>query len=209
MPKVPPTTQARLDFDGDRFEEVARLVSYEVGNTLLMMNLEVQRHFGLRAEEYQVFMLIVLSTVQRFARDGESDSAFHGSAPLSADLSGAISRRRISETLEIPLETVRRIVGRLLARGMIVERRRGSLSTSGGTLAALGKDAVPERVARRFGSNANAMIGLGVLALRSGDDHVQRTAEEATADLSPGTGDTVPDPPVGRSPVRRISTARS
>jgi hypothetical protein len=53
---------------------------------------------------------------------------------------------------------------------MIVERRRGSLSTSGGTLAALSKDAIPERIARRFGSNTNAMVGLGVLTLRSGAD---------------------------------------
>lgn len=171
MPKVRSTGQSQLNFDAHRFELVARLASYEVGNTLLMMNLEVQRHFGLRAEEYQVFMLIILSTVQRYVRRRETDSAFQGLAPLSLDLAGSISRRRISETLDIPLETVRRIVGRLLARGMIVERRRGALSTSGGTLATLSKDAVPEHLVRRFGSSANAMVGLGVLALRPAADH--------------------------------------
>jgi hypothetical protein len=95
-----------------------------------MLNLELQRSFGLRAEEHQIFLLIVLSTVQRFARDRGRDARFLDSTPLPAKTAGSISRRRISETLDIPLETVRRTVAGLLARGTLVERRRGCLSTS-------------------------------------------------------------------------------
>ena len=155
----------RMILDPDGFADRERLVAYEIGNTLLMMNLELQKNFGLRAEEYQIFMLIVLSTVQRFARNPGSDETFLGRIPLPPEASGSISRRRISETLDIPFETVRRTVASLLARGMIVERRRGCLSSPGGTLARLGEDALPERMARRFLSVSNVMARLGAAKL--------------------------------------------
>lgn len=153
--------QPLLKFDPDGFAEVERLVAYEMGNALLMLNLELQHRFGLRAEEYQVFLLIVLSTVQRFAHASDAGDAHLRRAPLPLDRSSSISRRRISEVLGIPLETVRRIVARLLEGELIVERSRGSLSTKGGTLESLGQDATPERTARRFVATANAMIRLG------------------------------------------------
>lgn len=56
-----------VSVDAERFAEVERLAAYEIGNGLLLMNLDLQRCFGLRAEQYQVFMLIVVATVQRCA----------------------------------------------------------------------------------------------------------------------------------------------
>jgi len=126
--------QPRLELDPDGFAAVERLVAYEMGNALLMLNLQLQQRFGLRAEEYQVFLVIVLSTVQRFVRAGGPDDTYMRRTPLPLEQSSAISRRRVSDVLGVPLETVRRIVARLLARGLIVERSRGSLSTLGGTL---------------------------------------------------------------------------
>ncbi len=153
--------RARLALDPEGFAKRERLVAYELGNTLLMLNLELQQRFGLRAEEYQIFMLIVMSTVQRFARSLGANEDHSDRTPLPPEVSGSISRRRISETLDIPLETVRRTVSSLLARGMIVERRRGCLSTLGGTLGHLAAEALPERMARRFLSVCNVMTRLG------------------------------------------------
>lgn len=165
--------RARLVLDPEGFAGRERLVAYEIGNTLLMLNFELQQRFGLRAEEYQIFLLIILSTVQRFARcQGDSD-AFLDRTPLPPAESGSISRRRISETLDIPLETVRRSVASLLARGMVVERRRGCLSTSGGTLARLGQDDLTERVARRFLTVSNNMIKLGAAQLAQTQTHAR------------------------------------
>ena len=56
-------------------------------------------------------------------------------------------------------------VADLLARGMIVERRRGCLSTPGGTLEQLGTDALPERMARTILSVSNVMTRLGAAHL--------------------------------------------
>ena len=54
--------------------------------------------------------------------------------PLPPQYRGAISRRRIAETLDLPFETVRRHVAQLIVRGEIIENGRGLLSTGGGTL---------------------------------------------------------------------------
>lgn len=155
----------RLILDPEGYAARERLFAYEIGNTVLMLNLELQRSFGLRAEEFQVFMLIVLTTVQRFARDRKPNKSWLDRTPLPPEAAGSISRRRLSETLDIPLETVRRTVNGLLARGMIVERSRGCLSTSGGTLARLGENALPERMARRFLNVSNTMLKQGAAHL--------------------------------------------
>ncbi len=157
--------RARLVMCPEGFAQRERMVAYEIGNTLLMLNFELQQRFGLRAEEYQIFLLIVLSTVQRFVRNPRPDESLLDRTPLPAEAAGSISRRRISETLDIPFETVRRSVANLLTQGMIVERRRGCLSTSGGTLARLAEDALPERMARRFLNVSNSMIRLGAAQL--------------------------------------------
>lgn len=182
--------RARLVLDPDSFARRERLVAYEIGNTLLMLNFELQQRFGLRAAQYQIFLLIVLSTVQRFARTHGPDEGWFDRTPLPPEASGSISRRRIAETLGIPQETVRRAVADLLARGMIVERRRGCLSTTGGTLARLSEDALPERMAHRFLSVSNNMIRLGA-------------AEIAEPAMTPATKVRTAGPDDATAPARR------
>ena len=104
---------ARLVLPPEGFARQERLVAYEIGNTLLRLHLELQQRFGLRAEEYQIFLLIVMSTVQRLARAPGDNEALFDRTPLPPEESGSISRRRISETLDIPLETVCRAVAGL------------------------------------------------------------------------------------------------
>jgi CRP-like cAMP-binding protein len=112
----------------------------------LLLNLEVQQHFGLRAEQYQVFMLIVLATAQRLVRDTEVDESLLARTPFPRQAASSISRLRIAEIPDISVETVRRRVADLLDRGMVVEHRRGCLSTSWGRLERLAEIALPERV---------------------------------------------------------------
>lgn len=153
--------QARLELDVEGFLKTERLVAYELVNMMVMMMLEIQKTYGLRAEDHQVFMLIALSTVQRFARQPTHDETYMTRVPLPAEYASSISRRRISEVLGIPLETVRRIVKDLLARGLIVERSRGALSTAGGTLEQLSQGGRSEHITRRFIATANTLVRLG------------------------------------------------
>ena len=162
-------SRLRLGLDTPGFAKVERLVAYDMADALLMLNLDLQQRFGLRAEEHQVYLLVVVATVQRFAQSSDAGSASVDRAPLPVELSGGISRRRISEVLGIPLETVRRTVARLLDRGLIEERSRGKLSTRGGTLQELSEDATPERIVRRFISTINSMIRVGAITITEED----------------------------------------
>ena len=152
--------QPRLELDAKVFADCERLVGYEVCNGLLMLNLEFQKYLGLRVEEYQVYMLILMSSVQRYVRGTEGDPLYKSSAPLPDEFSSSISRRRISEVLDIPFETVRRIVNDMLARGLIVEPKRGAIMTPRGTLQKMSESGKHEQLIRRFVATANTLVRL-------------------------------------------------
>jgi predicted DNA-binding transcriptional regulator len=147
----------RLKIDKDGYAANERLVANDVGNALLASFLQLQQHFDLRAEAFQVFLVILLATVQKVLRDPGMDPATKDATPLLPDQRGGISRRQIAEVLGIPFETVRRHVAELLRRGMIEERARGQLSTRGGTLARLSQAGITLDIAQRFLTVVNAM----------------------------------------------------
>lgn len=153
----------RLDLDLEGFTKAERLATYEVLNALFMLNLELQQHFNLRAEEHQVYLPITLSTVQRFVRNASLDDPYIDRTPLPDKYAGTISRRRIADVLGIPVETVRRIASRFLEEGLIVEHSRGGLSTGTGMLAKLSRNNSNEKIARRLISSINALIRLGAI----------------------------------------------
>lgn len=148
----------------DRFERVERLAVFEIANFVLMAHLKLQGVFALRPEEFQVFCLIALATVQRHVRAARVGSDLVDKTPLPAELAGWISRRRISETLGIPLETVRRHVASLISRSLVVERGRGRISTPGGTLARIAEDGTDLFLARQHTRVSNALLRMNVLA---------------------------------------------
>ena len=148
----------RLLLDPDGFAAAERLLTYEMVNALLLINVELQQLFNMKPLELQIFMLISTSSMQRFMRDPQRDRAYHDVTPLPAKYRGSISRRRIAESLDLPLETVRRNVANLIARGVIVETGRGLLSTSQGTLKQSSETGVTLLMASRFLRLANRMI---------------------------------------------------
>ncbi len=154
----------RLKIDKPGFTANERIVANDMGNTILGAMLRMQQHFGLRAEPFQVFFVIVLATVQKLLRNpDEMDPATRGTAPLRPEHCGTISRRRIAEVLDIPLETVRRHVAQLLAEGLLEERGRGELCSRDGILVSLSQADIPLDVARDFVSVVNAMGRRGAL----------------------------------------------
>ena len=150
----------------ERYASVERLLAYEIGNQLLGVPLAMQQRFGLRAEPLQILMLIMLASVQRYARALRPDPAYLARTPLPDQLSGQISRRRISDTLGIPVETVRRQVALLISRGLVVEQGRGQLTTPPGTLTYLADVGIPR-------SAVSQSVGLVNLMLRQGAARIE------------------------------------
>ncbi|MFN3863865.1 MAG: hypothetical protein ACK4RT_06230 [Erythrobacter sp.] len=152
----------RLELVPEELSRNERPVAYEMVNALLVSTIELQRAFAMRPLECQIFLVIAMATVQRFIRETAPVQAFRNATPLPPEQRGAISRRRIAETLDLPLETVRRYVAHLLERGEIVEVGRGQLSTKGGTLARASEAGCITDMARRTLALANRMLLLEV-----------------------------------------------
>lgn len=179
----PPARARRgLAVDARGFAASERAAAYEITNTILTMNLRLQTALAMRPEELQVFLVIVLATVQRYTRSPEPDPAFLTNIPLPASLAGFTSRRRIADVLGIPLETVRRHVIRLIERGLVVERARGKLCTPGGTLAQLGEVDVPAAIASDLVALSNVLLRQGAFTLAPPD----RKSVEAARSGEPG-----------------------
>lgn len=155
----------RLTLDPGGLAAHERLVAYEMVNSLLLDTIELQRAFAMRPLEFQVFMVIAMATVQRFMRESQPEAAYVDATPLPTRLRGTISRRRIAETLDLPFETVRRTVARLLARGAVIESGRGLLSTGGGTLQRASEGGAVARMAQHSITIANRMLQTGAATL--------------------------------------------
>jgi biotin operon repressor len=153
-----------LVLDTARFEERQRLAMYEVANALVNLNADVQDTLSLRPDACQIYLLIAVASVQRYAR-APGDGRHGGPDPLPPTLSGTISRRRLADASGLPRETVARHVRELLARGLVVERGHGKLATPPGLLQAVTPTGVLERMALEVMTLANRLMRLGVLRL--------------------------------------------
>lgn len=134
-----------------------------MANAVLEIQIILQGRLKLRPEECLVFLAVIAATVQRFARSATPDSDHLTREPIPPELRSSISRRRLSDSLGIPLETVRRHIARLKERGLVVEHGRGQLSSSGGTLRIMGDSGDTRRIASQFTGVTNSFLKLGVL----------------------------------------------
>lgn len=156
--------QVRLSLEKGEFDRRQRPALYEVVNALVNLTAEVQRTLNLRPEPCQIYLIIAVAVVQRYAR-GESSGIHDGSDPLPEALTSSISRRRIAEISGIPRETVARHVRYLIERGLVAETGTGKLVTPPGLLRSIGPTGLPERLVGEVASVAHRLIKLGVLRL--------------------------------------------
>ena len=147
-----------------QFEAVERPIAFAMVNAILAIQIDLQKAMKLRPEECIVFLVIVAATVQRFMRAPTDGEELLTRQQLPPEYRGHISRRRIAEALDLPFETVRRHVDRLLARQLVVEKRRGQVSTPGGTLARFSAHGTTLSVARQFLGVVRTMDRLGAVS---------------------------------------------
>jgi biotin operon repressor len=150
-----------LRLDPDAFERMQRLAMYEIASAMVDLACDVQRTLGLRPDACQIYMLVAVAAVQRYAR--APDAAHVGAGPLPTAMTGTISRRRLADASGLPRETVARHVRNLIERGLVVEHGRGQLASPPGLLRDLAPTGLPERLARRSAMLANALTRLETL----------------------------------------------
>jgi hypothetical protein len=125
----------------------------------------MQKRFGLQAEPFQILLVIMLAAAQRYIRSANPDPAYLDRSPMPDGIAGGISRRRIADVLDQPIETVRRRVKTLITKDLVVEPRRGQLTTRLGLLALLAEEGIPRSAATRSLDIANLMLRQGAARL--------------------------------------------
>ncbi|MEI4262651.1 helix-turn-helix domain-containing protein [Roseovarius sp. D0-M9] len=155
---------ARACLDLAQFRKVQRLTTYSIANTMLSLNGELQRELGLRPDAFQIYLVIAVSAVQKYARD-PSDPAYHGTAPLEPEMLGVISRRSIAEITGMPRETVARHIRKLMEKGLVEDRGRGRLTTPIGVLERYSASGILEVMAVQVLNLANDLLRQGTFRI--------------------------------------------
>jgi hypothetical protein len=143
-----------------------RLASYAIVNSFLAQQQILADFLDMRSPQATVYLTVANATTQRFARKPLPDRKYRGSAPLPPEARGSISRRAIASATGLPRETVRRIVGELLAAGHLREAGpRGVASNA--------DEALPEhtnqgmhKLATEVSKLVNELARLGIIVPR-------------------------------------------
>ena len=117
--------KARITLDEERFEQSWRTCTYLIYNCALSLQLASQATLDLDPTEYVVFSVIACGNLQRRMRElGALSTNVFDHLP-SNETNVPMSRRRLAEATGLPRETVRRIVARLLERGLLIQSPDG------------------------------------------------------------------------------------
>jgi hypothetical protein len=123
-----------ITLDEQRFEAAWRTSTYLVYNCVLSLQLASQRVHKTDPSEYLVFSVVACANLQRRMRE-VGQLGQHAIDYMPEDQSNVpMSRRRIAEATGLPRETVRRIVQRLIRRGLLIEAPDGYILVPAGLM---------------------------------------------------------------------------
>ena len=165
MPMKRRKDAVQLTFDQDRLDPVSLYAAYEISNAIIQINLELRALLDLKPTDMVVLHIILAASAQKTVRKPSIIADVSRSMRVPDEQRGTISRRAISEALDLPLETVRRSVKRLSLRGFVEETGRGKLVASTKILEIDGFRDVFYSVARRWISATNKLLKQGAVAV--------------------------------------------
>jgi hypothetical protein len=106
-------------------ERELRMCGFALLNHYLTMHHVIAQHVRLQPVELLILVATTTGNVQRSLRPEQLQEAFRGSKPLPPELVVPMSRRGIARATGLPTETVRRHVGSMVARGILVSTPKG------------------------------------------------------------------------------------
>ncbi len=153
----------RLILDEDRLDDFPILAAYELTNSIIQINLEVRALYDLKLIDVQVLHVIMAAVAQKVARQMPQHASVRGSINIPMEKRGSISHRAIAEVLELPLETVRRSVARLIGLGLVEEVQRGKLVGTARVVERDGFNAAFKSIAKRWVSVTDKLLKHGIV----------------------------------------------
>lgn len=155
----------RLHIDLDRLADNARPTVFAVINAIATSMTSMERAYGMRPAELQVYLLIGLAGVQRALRQRPLPRELAGMAPVPYEMLSGISRRQLAELTGLSREAVRRAVLRMMERGLVIEKSRGALVHTPGSFKKLNALLPLEDLVQPFVSMINELERLDAVRL--------------------------------------------
>lgn len=154
-----------IQLDRARFEAAWRASTYLAYNCVLSLQIASQRVHKTDPSEYLVFSVVACANLQRRMRELSSlrEDAIEQIPTNESNV--PMSRRRIAEATGLPRETVRRIVQKLIRRGLLVEADDGYILVPAGLIRSDDFAWEPEVVMGPVMAMVQSLLNIGVLKL--------------------------------------------
>lgn len=147
-------------------EAQARPTVFAIINAIATSLTAMERAYGMRPAELQVFLLIGLAGVQRVLRERPLPDGIAGMEPVPLERLSGISRRQLAELTGLSREAIRRTTLRLVERGLVVEKERGALVHTPGSFQKLNDQLPLEDLLQPFVTMMNQLERSEAISVR-------------------------------------------
>jgi hypothetical protein len=156
----------KIRIDQQAMRDEARLVSFTLGNGLLIEQRLLGDALAMKPVALLVWLTVAVASAQRFMRQPDRDPTYRGAVPLPGHLSGSISRRAIARATGLPAETVRRCVTDMVEQGRMDVLADGRVCTPPGNINTVGPEQV-QAILAAVAHQAEILLQAGVLRLET------------------------------------------
>lgn len=165
MPPRPSNSSTlRLTASRQDTERELRASSFTLVNHFLEMHWTLSRYFDLRPAELLILLATIMGNAQRIAQPNAMPDflRYAPALPVPDALMLPMSRRAIARATGLPLETVRRTVERMAARGLLVIKPQG-VQAKPGILSKRDSKDVAHRLIEQHAAHTEVLMHLGVV----------------------------------------------
>ncbi|WP_304561805.1 helix-turn-helix domain-containing protein [Sphingomonas immobilis] len=144
-----------------------RVVMTALCNQFLTMHTTVAEKVDLGPTEMLIYLTVTVANVQRLMRQRAIPPEYcGGTTPLPREWVVPISRNAIASASRLPRETVRRHIGKMIARGLLVEDARGGVTPPPDIVHVDRYELMVEALMTDFARTTETMLRTGVISIR-------------------------------------------
>lgn len=146
-----------------------RIAMFGLSNLFLAIHRAFQStDIEINPTELQIYLTVAVANVQKLMRERQIPEEFSGTDILPREWVVPISRNAIASATGLPRETVRRVVQKMIARGLLIDDPRGGVTPPVGMVEKLGIGHLLEPIMTEFTRTAEMLIRQGVIERAEG-----------------------------------------
>ncbi len=152
----------------DRMTAHWRAAIFPLLNLFLAMLRALSEHEEMGPSVLLIYCTVCVGNIQKLMRERKVPNDYIATAVLPREWVVPMSRSAISAATGLPRETVRRHVGHLIEKGLLIEDPRGGVTIVPGAIQDRGYEPLLEKLLTEFARTSEALLRSGVIEVRSG-----------------------------------------